>query len=108
LRQIDHDGQSEKSETIVLRVERSGQQFSVFPNPAKDRVQLSWQSEDTGTAQIHFYNAQGQQLSNLSISVAANTIQWIDLEKMGLATGVYFVQWRNDSKVLATKRLLVQ
>lgn len=78
--------------------------FSLFPNPASDYVQLSWNVENgfSENLRVELFDLTGQQL--LRKEVALNDGQ-CRLETVTLSTGIYLVKIVRDGVVVFTEKL---
>lgn len=72
--------------------------FSMFPNPATNRLTIS--SEDTGITNVAIFNVLGQKV--LDNSFASNLTETLDISSLN--TGMYLVTINNNT----TKRLVVK
>jgi hypothetical protein len=83
----------------------STQEFAVFPNPAKDNVNVYFNAGFSIGQTIVLYNMLGQKVMQTEISDAANTVT-IPVAK--LAAGVYVVSLQNAGKKYAVKLLITR
>ena len=84
LNQVDNDGKSSYSPTISVNIKGNGKQFSVFPNPAHDRLNIVSDRFDT-EGSVEFYDLSGR----LVKAVRSNSAQ---LDISNLASGLYQVR----------------
>lgn len=77
--------------------------FVAYPNPANDNVNISYNV--TEASQIVFYNIVGEQVKQLNVTSGINTI---NVETSDLPAGTYFYSMISDSKITATKRLVIK
>ena len=84
LNQVDNDGKSSYSPTVSVNIKGKGKQFSVFPNPAQDRLNVVSDRFDT-EGSVEFYDLSGR----LVKTVRSNTTQ---LDISNLASGLYQVR----------------
>jgi len=77
--------------------------FSVFPNPANDFVNVQFNSLSAGTFSIEVYNTLGQRVSleQLGFRTAGAINHQINLS--GLTAGVYFVKINNGTDAIVNK-----
>ncbi len=70
--------------------------ISLFPNPATDHLQLSFQSAEAGLLEIGMYTTGGQKVLGLSANAhtGSNSIR---LPTASLPAGLYFLQIRSQS-----------
>ncbi|MEL7222441.1 MAG: CotH kinase family protein, partial [Bacteroidota bacterium] len=86
-------------------------EIKIYPNPARNYFSLESNAPLTGTLNIQLVDMLGkpiwvdQQYSNWQMGTSFLTI---DLQKLNLAAGVYFVQLRSDNLRLKTCRLIVE
>lgn len=84
LKQVDTDGKSSYSPTVSVNIKGNGKQFSVFPNPAHDRLNVVADRFDT-EGSVEIFDLSGR----LVQSVRSNTTQ---LDISNLASGLYQVR----------------
>ncbi|MEO0472036.1 MAG: T9SS type A sorting domain-containing protein, partial [Bacteroidota bacterium] len=104
IQQVDIDGSIDYSNVVELRAESLSLSATVYPNPARDQVNLSFYQE--GQSEIKVINMQGQTMyetltenkkGNLDITVALK----------GWAAGVYVVQINRNGE-MEDIRLIVE
>jgi len=81
-------------------------EFTIFPNPAKDRVTVVWSQESVETAHLVIYNAYGQVMVEQNIVATHRGTQYNEIDISGLSQGAYFVKL-NISRQSALKKMLV-
>lgn len=86
LRQVDKDGRASFSNVVKLLFNAYGDELVVFPNPAKQQLQLRT-GGFTGTVRIQVFDAKGTQVINENMPVQA--VQTLYVGK--LAAGRYTV-----------------
>lgn len=102
LRTVDIDGKFSYSGIVILKTEQNRTiQYTLFPNPARDRITVG-ASALTGKTTILIRDASGklvsrQDMNNLKESVPV----------YGLAAGVYFVELVSDNRSLYTQKLII-
>jgi hypothetical protein len=79
--------------------------FSLFPNPAKDEVNIKLPSYLGKAVQIAVYNNVGQAVIVREIDEVQDAIERLPLNE--LATGVYFVTVRSEGVPMQTQKLIV-
>lgn len=80
--------------------------FSLFPNPAKDKVFVKWNNENTSIAQIKIYNMKGESILNKKIN---GTIKGnIELALPSLSKGIYTVQMISKEGDISNSRLCIE
>jgi len=95
-----------KSTTEVSSISDSNQ-FSVYPNPAKDKLQVSYQLSSTSNVSLEIFDWSGKLIKNLISNenkTADNYIQTFDISD--LSSGVYFAKL-NTQTFSKTAKLLV-
>jgi hypothetical protein len=82
--------------------------FTVFPNPAKDKLFLSFDLSKANDVQIGLTDALGQTVSNTQIKdvPAGNFVHQVDIAALHLKAGVYFISVVNHNQKY-TQRLIV-
>lgn len=97
LNQIDFDGQNEYSEVKALTINEAITETSIFPNPAKNFVQVNFSSEEQGLFEYVVYNEIGQVVYNgvaVSVDNVTNSV-YLNIE--GWDKGKYFIQLKSPS-----------
>ncbi|MEM6347676.1 MAG: T9SS type A sorting domain-containing protein [Bacteroidota bacterium] len=79
--------------------------LQVFPNPAKDFVQLELELDRPEAINIRLFNSQGEQLRRHSLAIGQLISHPIDL--ISLSPGIYFVEIET-SRGRVAKRLIMQ
>jgi subtilisin family serine protease len=76
--------------------------ITTAPNPFKDNLLLTINSDDEALATIHIYNTTGQRVfeKQLDCVVGDNSIDW---RAEGMASGIYFIQIKVNQSVLTQK-----
>ena len=76
---------------------------SISPNPAKDRLQISWWGEET--VYVELYNLEGRWLRNDLLKPQSNTI----LETAEYSNGLYQLLFKSaiDGRVLFTSKVAI-
>jgi hypothetical protein len=94
---------------LISSVEISGEQassFRAFPNPAKDKVFLSFSAAVGEDLSIEVYNVYGQVVSRIQVEApgAENLIEWTPEE---LPPGIYTLTLRREN-VIETLKVVLQ
>lgn len=76
----------------------SPSQFSVYPNPAKYLILISWQVEEDRTAELIIIDVMGKEIMK---TVVASDGSMVDVS--GFANGIYFVQLNLRNKTITQK-----
>jgi hypothetical protein len=109
LKQVDVDGTVNTfDDAVELRLSGNlnGIQLSVFPNPAKDKVNLEYVSNKDEFLQMQAYNAAGQIVMSQSLEVQSG-INQIELNIENLAKGIYYINVFNED-YSETAKLMVE
>lgn len=104
---IAKDGQVAYSNIILVRKQKAGGEFSIYPNPAKDLVNIRYVAEKETDAIISIFDAMGKavKVQKLRLYKGNNT-----LPVTGLGTcsnGVYQLRMAIDSEI-HTSKLIIQ
>ncbi len=92
LRQTDFNGQESVSNTISLqRGERGFEIVRVYPNPAKNEVNINFTISEERTVDISVYNIEGRVLESLKIE-SEKGINEVEINVSDYPIGVYFVR----------------
>ncbi len=93
LKQVDFDGTAEYHHTITVETKRcNAAQISLFPNPAKNILNIKVSNSDRINMHITIINAVGRILQSISTN---NTLTPIDIT--GYPAGTYFLQINIDN-----------
>ncbi|MEO1518670.1 MAG: T9SS type A sorting domain-containing protein [Bacteroidota bacterium] len=96
LRQVDLNGQASYSEVVTLLRQSKEVQWSVFPNPSQQFVNLRYQSPHQGQVEVDLLDQNGRLLHQLSSGRTDQLQESYDLKSLGLSAGIYFVRLRNE------------
>lgn len=82
--------------------------FSIYPNPAKDVMNISFEQSASGKASLQIMNAMGQAVWQLHDRKydAGSTIISLQLHELNLSAGVYFLNLISEGRKY-TQRLVV-
>jgi len=78
-------------------------EVKVFPNPAKDILNISFSNKSNNSFEISVYNALGQQIFPLINRKQSQII--IDIS--GLSNGVYFIQINKQDEQIINKKVII-
>ncbi len=78
--------------------------FEVFPNPAKDRLNIQFTQSINGRLDVRVTNVQGQLLQAERFD---NALEQVQLNTSGLSNGIYFIYVETDAGT-ATKKVVIQ
>ncbi len=102
---LEKDGSSIYTRTIVLLNEETTDLFSVSPNPATSYINIK-SSGSSKLVDIRVLNANGAEVKKVAKqNFAINNYLRISVNE--LSAGNYFVEIRNDGKVVQTKKLVI-
>ena len=89
-RQQDADGRLTHYPILPLQFSKGASSLHLFPNPAKDKLYIQWESEDKGPVTLTLTNAAGK---TVGITVYQKTgYEWNQtLDISFLSPGLYFV-----------------
>ena len=83
LKQVDFDGAFEWLPIISVNCEAEGENYLLYPNPAQDRVNLSFNSKRSGIASVQLMDATGRIVSTNTYPVKlGNNLLLIDAEHL--------------------------
>jgi hypothetical protein len=91
IREVDRDGASTITSTVVAMANHRGRPTALFPNPATDRVTIAFNSLGAGEADIRLLDALGRSQLMNTVSVDRGD-QTTDLDLEGLSPGCYTVR----------------
>ena len=80
--------------------------FSVHPNPADDKLFITFDAAQYQTMQINLYHSNGQLIQTLHRDMMAGT-QQVSIDVSDLNTGVYFVELTTEEGI-STQHILVR
>jgi hypothetical protein len=94
------------AEGIVRRAK--GKTVTVLPNPAHRTFQISFTQPQSGPVSLKIYDASGRLVKTLIQEKLKEGEHTIKLTTSGLATGVYFIELKQDKKRLTEKLLILK
>jgi hypothetical protein len=107
LNQVSEDGGSQFSPVVGVLVNRSaGGYFSLYPNPAKNRVSLHLNEPFSGQVEIQLLNGEGKRLMTDRIRPEHSSAKSYSLDLGGISEGTYFVRVIDEGRVFS-ERLVV-
>ena len=107
LKQIDIDGQVTYSAVKLVRFNSSIQTFvQVYPNPYMEKVNIHFNSEQTGSAELRMINAKGQvvAIKKSTLSKGYNNLELTDLSSQ--ARGLYVLEVIVNGNLNASQKLI--
>ncbi|MCB0662304.1 MAG: T9SS type A sorting domain-containing protein, partial [Saprospiraceae bacterium] len=105
LKQFDFDGQFEYSPIVSATIEGEKTAFKVYPNPAKNTVNIALDNPAIGTIAITIFNQNGQQAGQFLFE-KENEIFERSLDISSLPSGAYSLEIKMDRTVLR-QRLVI-
>ena len=103
LQQTDFDGRSTHSSIRV--VEKQSGQFSVFPNPVHDKLQLSFTDFEEGSYDYQIFDLTGKQLKHGQLNVYFG-VHALQLDAGNLQPGQYFIHISKSAQRLGSYRFV--
>ena len=87
--------------------ELNGQTLSVkiFPNPTADNVNIQFDSPESFDAQIVVSDLIGRQMMSKNVSILRGS-NAVELDASVLNHGIYFVQMRDNKRLLFTEKIV--
>lgn len=107
LKQIDIDGQTTYSVVKMVRFSSINQTFvQVYPNPYIDKINVNFNSNATGNAELRMINAKGQLVASKKgiVSKGYNNLQLTDLSSQ--SKGLYIVEVILNGSLFSTQKLI--
>jgi|GEM_PF-883964 len=101
------------SRTLVSSVAKTGsiaseaaQQLEIqaYPNPFSDVIQISMDTDKATSLEI--YDLQGRNIQSLSITNGQDQLEW-NAKANGFSPGMYILELRSQTAILATKRVVM-
>jgi Secretion system C-terminal sorting domain len=103
LQMVDRDGKYAYSDVKVVRLFLSG--FSVFPNPARDFLNITLGSDASAELTFRLINQNGQVMKNQKISNAAGTT--ITYSISSYASGNYLLEVIDNKGNIQTSKVII-
>ncbi len=85
-------------------VQKNENPFSIYPNPAKEKITIAFNAQMNGEFSLELYNTLGQ----LKISQQLNQLQVQDILLNELQQGIYFYRLIKNSEVTYSGKLIVE
>jgi hypothetical protein len=76
----------------------------LYPNPAKNLVNIDFQETLNSNLEVSILNVQGQILKTVEFE---NVLSQVQLNTENLASGIYLISMRMDERVI-TKRVVIE
>lgn len=106
LRQNLIDGTEILSNVFEVEFDLDLMEFSVFPNPAKDRVYVNLKSFEGKKGNIQIYDARGVLMEERNIDAIQNNLEAFDVKKY--VNGLYLIAIKIEGQRLITRQFLVK
>ncbi|MDX5397046.1 MAG: T9SS type A sorting domain-containing protein, partial [Hymenobacteraceae bacterium] len=90
LKQVDTDGKFEYSRVAAVKFMSEYSSLQVYPNPAKQEVNLSFEAKENQQVQLQVLNMQGQQVIQLPFEATAGANE-LKLQLENLTPGMYLI-----------------
>ncbi len=77
----------------IKNVKNQSTAFTIFPNPAKEQIAISYNLKQSGNIEVNLYSCDGREIANLCNNIACegNNTQTIKLPA-SINPGMYFIQ----------------
>ena len=86
----------------------SGNNLSVYPNPASGNVSISFTTSVTSKTKLELYDMSGKLVKNLYEGVLSkNARQKLELQTESLPAGIYIVSLQTGNKIVSQSKLVV-
>ena len=91
LKLINADGRIECSNIVSARVKAYIKQINAYPNPVKNKLQISLTALPTEHAQLTIFNALGSIVQHIPISSKT-----VSIDMTNFAKGIYYLSYKDD------------
>jgi trimeric autotransporter adhesin len=102
LKQVDKDGKFTYSSTVVLKGEKSLLISALYPNPAKDQVNMVVSSERNAKANITVTDLSGKIVLQVNTTLTSGDNN-INFNVSAFSKGTYYVRLTSDEEVRTTQ-----
>jgi hypothetical protein len=102
LRIVDADGKIKYSKVLSVDIRKANSNISLYPNPVKDVLYISFDAAKAGHANLVVLDAQGKQVL-LENNLVQKGINLLHLNASKLASGTYFLRIQNDDMLEVVK-----
>ena len=99
LKQVDFDGTSDYSDIRAVELRTASTELSIFPNPASDLLNISFE-KSIETGQVQLFNSAGQVVQSQYLMQGADQTQ---LQLDQLADGMYWISIEADGQIHGEK-----
>lgn len=94
------------SGTLSMNMVEKMSEINLFPNPAQDQVQLSFESKESGNYQIQIINTLGQVVLNQTMNLGAGN-QLVSINQLPSIAGIYQIILIKNGNQMATRKLMI-
>lgn len=98
---------SSAPQLTVAELAGAATQLILAPNPANDKVTVSWEQRDAGATRIEICDLTGRTLSKQLNTPTAAGRQTVDLAVCQLPGGIYFIQLYPAGQPMARSKLVI-
>ncbi len=106
LRQVDFDGTVTYSRIVTVYL-NADIDFTIVPNPVKDRMQVSWSTNANETNELTIMDAGGRELLREQVK-SQSIIASITIDMSGFTKGLYILRVTDSKGVVHTCKLVKQ
>ncbi len=90
-----------------MRVENTNQLF-IFPNPANDQINISYQLSAKSDVSLTIFNSNGQKVYSEVNSEKSAGNYTVNLNAISLSKGIYFISLQTNHQVITQKLILTK
>lgn len=90
-------------QTILNNLNFVKSNFTLYPNPANDYINLTFSEQISDSFQVYIYNSLGQKMNFTRIDTSENSMK---ISVNELSVGMYFVTIINNGKLVESKKFL--
>jgi len=90
----------------VTQNPESKQKMIISPNPANGKTMLTFDSGDSGQAEINIFNSTGALVNTESLSGLATGLNSRQIDVSGLQQGIYIVSLRSDKRSYSARLVI--
>lgn len=101
LRQVDFDGTATYTHIVSLKREINGAAISIYPNPASNQFQISFEGFESAEIKMNILDNSGRIVVAHKANVLNNPVQIINTS--GFQSGVYYIQVTSDTESFIQK-----
>lgn len=108
LKMVDIDGRFKYSAVILLSSSDSKRGITVYPNPVKDYVQMSWNNMERGTYSVDILLPTGQLLRSYRIAINNPSQAVLIYRESNWKTGIYLLRISSSNRNTFTRKLIIE